>query len=144
VTAADAPAGAPRVLLVDDDADVRGALRGLLEDEGIEVVGEAGDGLEAVDSVRRSQPDVVLMDLRMPRLDGIGATRRIRELAPNVQVVVSTAYEDVALQTGASRAGAFAFLVKGCGVRLLLDVLQRAWVLKRGLDERAPDGAPRA
>ena len=85
-----------RVLLVDDQALVRAGFRSLLEDEDdIEVVGEAGDGATAVDLARSARPDVVLMDIRMPVLDGLEATRRIAadKLLRDVRVLVLTTFE---------------------------------------------------
>jgi DNA-binding NarL/FixJ family response regulator len=129
--------GGPRVLIVDDDAGVRRALRELLEDDDIVVVGEAVDGRQAVDAVGRLGPDLVLMDLRMPFVDGIEATRRIRSLAPNVQVIVCTAYDDATLKANAGQAGAFTFLVKGCMPGIVIETIERAWTHKRALDEGA-------
>ena len=130
-----------RVLLVDDDAGVRRALRSLLEDEGVVVTGEAADGAQAVGLAAGDPPDVVLMDLRMPRMDGVAATRAIRDRRPDVQVVVVTAYDDVALQVAASRAGAFAYVVKGAGAPTLLDAVARASLVRRQLDRRRAAGA---
>ena len=83
------------VLIVDDHQVVRQGLRtflGLQED--IEVVGEAGDGIAAVEMVQRQQPDVVLMDLVMPRLDGISATRQVRALGTDVKVIALTSFTE--------------------------------------------------
>ena len=81
------------MLLVDDAAAIRNALRGVLEDAGIEVVGEAPDGLQGVAMTGSLRPDVVLMDLRMPSTDGFQATEQIVQEHPGVQVVVLSAYE---------------------------------------------------
>ncbi len=78
------------VLLADDHQLLRQALRRSLEDAGLDVVGEAGDGEEAATLASRMQPDVVVMDVTMPVLDGIRATRRVRELAPDARVVMLT------------------------------------------------------
>ncbi len=104
-----------RVVLADDQALVRAGFRSLLETEdGIEVVGEAGDGAEAVALARQAEPDVVLMDIRMPGVDGLEATRRItgdRELAA-VRILVLTTFELDEYVFEALRAGASGFLVK--------------------------------
>ncbi|MEU9836117.1 response regulator transcription factor [Streptosporangium sp. NPDC048047] len=106
--------GAPvRVLVVDDQTVVREGLTlllGLLP--GIEVAGSAGDGEAALRLVRETRPDVVLMDLRMPRMDGVEATGRIRAAYPDVQVVVLTTYSDDESVFAALRAGARGFLTK--------------------------------
>jgi DNA-binding NarL/FixJ family response regulator len=102
----------PRVLVVDDAAAIRNALRGLLEDAGIEVVGEAPDGAQGVALTGSLQPDVVLMDLRMPSSDGFQATARIVQEHPDVRVVVLSAYESEESAQAVLAAGAFAFLPK--------------------------------
>ncbi|GLW06863.1 DNA-binding response regulator [Microtetraspora sp. NBRC 13810] len=102
-----------RVVVVDDQTVVREGLTlllGLLP--GIEVVGSAGDGEAAVRLVERERPDVVLMDLRMPRMDGVEATRRIRAAHPGTQVVVLTTYSDDESVFAALQAGARGFLTK--------------------------------
>jgi DNA-binding NarL/FixJ family response regulator len=104
-----------RVLLVDDQALVRAGFRSLLEDEqDIEVVGEAGDGARAVEMARSSRPDVVLMDIRMPVLDGLEATRRIvaDQLLDGVRVLVLTTFELDEYVFDALAAGASGFLLK--------------------------------
>jgi DNA-binding NarL/FixJ family response regulator len=101
-----------RTLVVDDHAGFRAAARSLLEAVGCEVVGEAVDGREAVGRVPRLKPDVVLMDVRMPRLDGISATREIVAADPGVRVLIVTTFEDDEYIFGALGAGASGFLLK--------------------------------
>jgi DNA-binding NarL/FixJ family response regulator len=117
----------PRVLLVDDAAAIRNALRGLLEDAGIEVVGEAPDGAQGVALAGSLRPDVVLMDLRMPASDGFQATARIVKDHPEVRVVVLSAYESEESVEAVMAAGAFAFLPKDCGADRIRDVVLAAW-----------------
>ena len=102
-----------RVLVVDDHAVVREGLRAFLElQDGIEVVGEAEDGIEAVDVAEEIRPDVVLMDLVMPRLDGLAAMRALRERLPRTRVVVLTSFFDDDKLLPALRAGAAGYLLK--------------------------------
>jgi DNA-binding NarL/FixJ family response regulator len=102
-----------RVLIVDDDDLMRAGLRGVLTtDETIEVVGEAGDGREAVYRTRLLQPDIVLMDVRMPDLDGISATRELLAAFPDIRVVMLTTFEQDDYIFGALSAGASGFLLK--------------------------------
>jgi DNA-binding NarL/FixJ family response regulator len=102
-----------RVLVVDDDDLMRAGLRSVLaSDETIEVVGEATDGRAAIGSVRALQPEVVLMDIRMPELDGISATREVLAISPETKVVVLTTFEDDDYVFGALSAGASGFLLK--------------------------------
>ena len=102
-----------RVLLVDDHAVVRAGLRLFLADQAdLEVVGEADDGASAVARAQELGPDVVLMDLRMPRLDGIEATRQIRAALPQTAVVVLTTYTDTANVGQAIAAGAIGYVPK--------------------------------
>jgi DNA-binding NarL/FixJ family response regulator len=105
-----------RVVVADDQTAVREGLTTILElMPGIDVVGAAADGAEAVELVREHGPDVVLMDLRMPRLDGVEATRQIRERHPQTQVVVLTTYADDESILAALAAGAVGFLTKNAG-----------------------------
>jgi two-component system, NarL family, response regulator LiaR len=102
-----------RVLVVDDHAVVREGLRAFLElQDGIEVAGEASDGAEAVEVAERIGPDVVLMDLVMPRLDGLAAMRLLRERLPATRVVVLTSFLDDDKLMPALRAGAAGYLLK--------------------------------
>jgi DNA-binding NarL/FixJ family response regulator len=102
-----------RVLLVDDDDLMRAGLRAVISsDAAIEVVGEAGDGRAAVAAVRAHTPDVVLMDVRMPDLDGIAATREVVAVSPDVKVAILTTFEQDDYIFGALNAGASGFLLK--------------------------------
>lgn len=102
-----------RVLLCDDQTLMRQGLRLLLDGErGVTIVGEAANGLDGVRVAHELQPDVVLMDLRMPRLDGVEATKRLHAELPDVRVLVLTTYGDDALVQAALRAGAAGYLLK--------------------------------
>jgi DNA-binding NarL/FixJ family response regulator len=102
-----------RVLLVDDDDLMRAGLKAVLSsDDSVEVVGEAGDGRTAVERTLALRPDVVLMDVRMPDLDGIAATRELLGTSPDVKVVILTTFEEDDYIFGALNAGASGFLLK--------------------------------
>jgi DNA-binding NarL/FixJ family response regulator len=102
-----------RVMIVDDDDLMREGLRAVLSsDERIEVVSEAADGRVAVQRARHARPDVVLMDVRMPELDGIAATAELLAATPASRVMILTTFEDDAYLLGALRAGASGFLLK--------------------------------
>ncbi|MFD0687437.1 response regulator [Actinomadura fibrosa] len=102
-----------RVLVADDQALLRGSFRVLIDTApGLTAVGEAGTGAEAVELAGREHPDVVLMDVRMPEMDGIEATRRISESLPDVRVLILTTFDLDAYVYSALRAGASGFLLK--------------------------------
>ncbi len=116
-----------RVLVADDHTVVRKGLCALLATEpGVEVVGEAADGREAVVLAAASVPDVVLMDLEMPGVDGVEATRRIVAANPDVRVVVLTSFAAEALLLPAVRAGAAGYLLKSCRPEELLRAVRLA------------------
>ena len=115
------------VLIVDDEPLIRAGLRLVLEGaRGIEIVGEAGDGVEGEELAARLRPDVVLMDVRMPRRDGVAATARIRALPSPPSVVVLTAFATDAYVLGALRAGAAGFLLKHTPPPQLVDAVRQA------------------
>ena len=130
----------PRLLVVDDHHMLREALVELLVQAGFEVVGEAADGADAVALAKELEPDVVLMDLRMPVLGGLDATRLIKDACPDVQVVLLTAFESPALEQQAREAGCFAYLVKGGTPGNLRQVLHQAVACRRAL--LASPGSP--
>jgi two-component system chemotaxis response regulator CheY len=112
-----------RVLLVDDEASLRRVMRRVLERRGLDVVGEAADGQEAVDKCRELNPDVVVLDVRMPSMDGLTALRAIKALSPSPRVVMDSAYEDETFKRDAAAAGAAAFLVKGALVSSAVEII---------------------
>jgi DNA-binding NarL/FixJ family response regulator len=130
----------PRVVLVEDDRQNRALLRHALEAEGVDVVGEAGEGTEGVRIVRALHPDVVLMDLHMPGTGGIEATRAIKEEVPFTQVIVLTAYDGPLPTRSAHDVGAYAYLVKGCSPALMRDVIVQAYWRRLALGRSAGAG----
>ncbi|WP_158887319.1 response regulator transcription factor [Amycolatopsis anabasis] len=146
-----------RVLLVDDQQLVRAGLRMLCASaDDIEVVGEAANGNEALTRVEEVVPDLVVMDLRMPGMDGITATRRILDRRPGIRILVLTTFDDDEHLYPALSAGACGFLAKDAAPDELLDAVRRAAagdspfsrdVLRRlvahAVDSRNPGGAPK-
>jgi two-component system, NarL family, response regulator LiaR len=130
-----------RVLITDDHKVVRRGLRGFLElDPELEVVGEASNGEEAVELARSLEPDVVLMDLLMPVMDGIEATRQIRRELPEVEVVALTSVLEDASVTGAIKAGAIGYLLKTTDADELCEAIKAA---AAGQVQLAPEAAAR-
>jgi DNA-binding NarL/FixJ family response regulator len=128
-----------RVLVVDDQALFREALAALLSVQaGIDVVGEAANGREAVVAATRLEPDVVLMDLRMPVLDGVGATRQLRADRPAVRVLALTTFDGDEEVFAALRAGAVGYLLKDATTQRLVDAVVAA---DRGESVLAPSVA---
>lgn len=119
------PAGKISVLIVDDHQVVRQGLRTFLElHEDVVVVGEADDGLTAVEMVRRLEPDVVLMDLVMPRLDGIAATRQVKALGSRTQVIALTSFTEDDKVFPAIQAGASSYLLKDVSPDDLIEAIR--------------------
>jgi len=131
-----------RVVIVDDHRLVRDGLRTALEDAGIEVVGEAADGLDAIELIVRQRPDVALLDVSMPRLDGIEAARRLRTRAPATRVVMLTMHAEERLVADAQSAGAVGYLVKDASTDDVVRALHAAMDGRRVLAVPGPDAAP--
>jgi DNA-binding NarL/FixJ family response regulator len=115
-----------RVLVVDDTSSIRTEVRLLLEDAGLTVVGEGSHGAEGVMLARELRPDVVVMDLRMPVLDGIAATGYITRELPDTRVIVFSAFDDEELADAARAAGAAGFLAKGASPAAIAAAVQDA------------------
>jgi DNA-binding NarL/FixJ family response regulator len=114
-----------RVLIADDHAMVREGLHWALEHAGYEVVGEAADGEEAVELAESLRPDIVLMDLSLPVLSGVAATKRIRSLVPGAKVVVLSMLSDETAVSSALAAGAVGYLVKDCTTAEIVGALSQ-------------------
>jgi two-component system, NarL family, response regulator DegU len=115
-----------RLLLADDHRMLRDGLRLSMEEAGFEVVGEAGDGEQAVRLVERLRPDVVLMDVSMPLLDGIEATRLVHQRVPESQVVILTMHGETHVMSQAIQAGAVGYLVKDCSTEEVVAAVRMA------------------
>jgi len=115
-----------RILIADDHALFRNGLKSLLQVEGHDVVGEAANGREAIDLTRKLQPDIVLMDVSMPELDGITATKTLVAEVPNVKIIILTASEDDAKLFDAIKAGAQGYLLKNLEAEDFFAMLDRA------------------
>jgi DNA-binding NarL/FixJ family response regulator len=114
-----------QVLIADDHTMVREGIRWALEHAGFDVVGEAADGQEAVDMAAQFHPDVVLMDLSLPVLSGVAATKRIRTLLPDTVVLVLSMLSDETAVSSALGAGAAGYLVKDCTTSEIVDAVNR-------------------
>jgi DNA-binding NarL/FixJ family response regulator len=131
-----------RVVIVDDHRLVRDGLRRALAEASIDVVGEAGDGLAGVEIVERLRPHVVLMDMSMPVLDGLEATRRLRTRAPESRVVMLTMHAEERLVADARMAGAVGFVVKDASTDEVVAAVQAAHAGRQVLSMPARDAAP--
>jgi signal transduction histidine kinase len=134
-------AGAMKVLLVDDHPSIRRTLRQLIElKDAFQVVGESANGLDAVRRVDELRPDIVLMDMNMPVMDGVEATRTIKIRHPHVRVLALTAFADMSLVSSMVRAGASGYLLKGGSANELLDALDAVARGQAALDKEVTKG----
>lgn len=132
--------GPIRVLIVDDHAVVRGGLSKFLQvHKDLELVGEAENGAEAVRLTRQLQPNVVLMDLKMPEMDGVAATREIRSKHPGVRVIVLTSFAEDNMVQGALQAGATGYLLKNVSGAELANAIRAAHAGRMTLSSEATE-----
>ena len=126
-----------RLLLADDNAPVRRSLKALLERQGFKVIAEASDGEQAILLANKHRPDIVLLDLSMPHLNGIEAARRIRKSLPQIHTIILTVHRDYQYVARALEAGARGYILKGRAVeelaRGVLQVAEGNLFLSRGL-----------
>lgn len=116
-----------KVLLVDDHTVVRSGLGAVLAvSDDLQLVGEAADGEEAVRFCERTQPDVILMDLLMPKMDGVAATKAIKERWPKVQIIILTSFKEKEYVEGALKAGAVSYLLKNVSADELVNAIRKA------------------
>jgi len=152
----EAPTGPVRLVIADDHALVRDGLRSMLDDEpGLEVVGEAANGREALELCRSLKPDLVLMDVRMPEMDGLEATRAVKQELPSTSVLMVTMHENPDYLLEALSAGAAGYVLKGASGDRLVNAIKRtlkgesplnqelaAQLLRRLADKRGEGAAP--
>ncbi len=118
-----------KVLIADDYAPVRQGLRMLISVcSDLLVIGEAADGQIAVETTERLRPDVVLMDISMPKVNGLEATERIRENSPGTSVLLMTIHDSDEMRAKATAAGAFGLLSKNTGTIMLTHAIRQAWI----------------
>jgi DNA-binding NarL/FixJ family response regulator len=117
-----------KVMLVDDQMLLVDGIKSVLESGGeIEVCAMASDGMEAIELVKSAKPDVVLMDIRMPNLNGVAATKRIKEIAPEVKIIILTTFDDSDYILSAINNGASGYLLKDTGATALIDAIKNAY-----------------
>jgi NarL family two-component system response regulator LiaR len=147
-----------KILIADDHPMLREAMRNTFEQhKDIEVVGEAGDGQEAVDLSAKLKPDVVVMDIVMPKLNGIEATKEIRKISPSTKVLILTAYDDDRYIIGLLEAGAVGYLLKSARGHDLVEAVRAVYsgesvlhptiiakLLKHGMQRQAEEVAPKS
>ncbi len=113
-------------MIVDDHVPIRKALSEILElEESVEVVGEAGDGEEAISKARELLPDVVLMDIKMPKLDGLEATSFIKKHLPDIKVIMLSAYDEKQLVDKALEFGASSYITKDRSVEEIIELIRK-------------------
>src|SRR5436190_5669149 len=132
----------PTLLIAEDESELLEALRDMVEGKGFRVVAATTNGAEAIEIAARHKPDLALLDYQLPGIDGVAIARAIKSDSPNTQVIMFTAYDEMSLSVDATRAGVFAFLVRGSPPSLSPQALERAWESRQTL-EAAPAAGPK-
>jgi DNA-binding NarL/FixJ family response regulator len=122
----------PSLLIVEDSPRLLEALTDMLLKAGFDVVATAVSGRDAISLARALQPDLVLMDIRMPELDGLDTIRLMRDVCPSIEVGVYSAYDTPELRREATEAGASFYLLKGCSPYLIVEAPRHAWERRTG------------
>jgi DNA-binding NarL/FixJ family response regulator len=116
-----------KVFIVDDDPEFRRFLREFLSDQpGLKIVGEAADGKQALEKVKKIKPDLVLLDIRMPGMDGFSASRLLKRIMPDLQIIILTIFDDLEYQESVVENGAFGYIVKSNLTRDLMPAIRAA------------------
>jgi len=124
-----APSGKARILIADDHPLIRGGIKTLLaEVEEFQIVGEASNGLEAVEMAVQLKPSLIILDINMPKMSGLEATRRIRSLAPETRILVLTVHQVREIVLQIARAGAHGYLLKGAPPEKVIQALREVWL----------------
>lgn len=121
-----------RILIVDDALFMRGVLRGILEKSGYEVVGEASNGIEAIEKYKELRPDLVTMDITMPDMTGLAAVKAIKEIDSNAKVIMCSAMGQNAMVMEALRNGALDFIIKPFEASKVVEALRRCSIYDNG------------
>ena len=117
-----------RVLIADDQELIRQSLRIVLGNtEGLEITGIVGDGIQVLESIKKHKPDVILMDIRMPKMDGIQCTRIVKEKYPEIKIIILTTFDDEEYVFEALRDGASGYLLKGISIERLVDAINKVY-----------------
>lgn len=117
-----------KVMLVDDQIILAEGIKSVLETGGdIQVVGVAGDGAVAIDMAEKERPDVILMDIRMPNMNGVAATKKIKEILPDCKIIILTTFDDGDYILSAINVGACGYLLKDIGSTALIDAIRNAY-----------------
>lgn len=116
-----------KVFIVDDDPEFRRFLREFLSDQpGLKIVGEAADGKQALEKVKKINPDLVLLDIRMPGMDGFSASRLLKRIMPDLQIIIMTIFDDLEYQDSVKKSGSDGYVVKSNLVKDLMPAIRAA------------------
>ncbi|MCU0579709.1 MAG: response regulator [Desulfobacterota bacterium] len=126
----------PRILIVDDEERFRLTLSKRLGERGLEVGATVGTGMEALREIREKAYDVVVLDVKMPGLDGIQTLEEIKKINPHIEVLLLTGHASVDAAVDGMRLGAYDYLMKPCEIEVLLDKINGAYEIKAGREER--------